>query len=106
VGNIKFTDANPGKLYIQGNAKRDAMSEEKTEQTKAEAQVSVKEWKVGEMGFSNRLSTPDEGINYVPHKTSGLQSAADMWIDRDRMLEGLHTKKSVDELLQRTKFFE
>jgi len=82
------------------------MSEEKTEQTKSEAQASLKEWKIGEMGFSDRLSIPDEGINYVPHKTSGLQSAADMWIDRDRMLEGLHTKKSVDDLLQRTKFFE
>ena len=82
------------------------MSEEKTGQTKTEAQASVKEWKIGEMGFPDRLAAPDEGINYIPHKTSGLQSAADMWIDRDRMLEGLHTKKSVDDLLQRTKFFE
>ncbi|SDW79835.1 hypothetical protein [Methanohalophilus halophilus] len=82
------------------------MSEEKTEQTKTEAQASVKEWKIGEMGFSDRLATPDEGISYIPHKTSGLQSAADMWIDRDRMLEGLQTKKSVEDLLQRTKFFK
>ncbi len=40
---------------------------------------------------------PMEGIHYQPLKTTGLQSASDMWIDRDRMIEGLHRKEVVED---------
>ncbi len=32
-------------------------------------------------------------IEYVPHKAQGLQSASDMWIDKNRIFEGLPNKK-------------
>ncbi len=31
-------------------------------------------------------------IKYPEHKKEGLQSAADMWIDRDRLFEGVSKK--------------
>ncbi|WP_407356182.1 hypothetical protein [Methanolobus sp. WCC5] len=34
-------------------------------------------------------STPGFEIAYVPHKTQGLQSASDMWIDKGRLYEGI-----------------
>ncbi|MDG6244119.1 MAG: hypothetical protein QCH31_06965 [Methanolobus sp.] len=32
---------------------------------------------------------PGFEIAYMPHKTQGLQSASDMWIDKGRLYEGI-----------------
>ncbi|MGM0770099.1 MAG: hypothetical protein ACQESU_00570 [Halobacteriota archaeon] len=41
-----------------------------------------------------------DGIEFMPHKTEGLQSPADMWIDRARMTENLHKKAVVEKILK------
>ncbi|WP_440953551.1 hypothetical protein [Methanococcoides sp. FTZ1] len=41
-----------------------------------------------------------DGIEFMPHKTAGLQSPADMWIDRGRMTENLHHKAVVEKILK------
>lgn len=62
---------------------------------------------VGENGLLKTRELPQfEGIHYVPHKTSGLQSASDMWIDKERMYEGLHVKEPLEELVRRTKILK
>ncbi len=40
--------------------------------------------------------TPGLGIEYNAHKSQGLQSAADMWIDKSKFVENL----SMDEATQ------
>ena len=49
---------------------------------------------------------PMDGIHYQPHKTTGLQSASDMWIDRDRMIEGLHRKEIIEDHLKKGQIFK
>ncbi|WP_300609775.1 hypothetical protein [Methanohalophilus sp.] len=62
---------------------------------------------VGENGLLKTKELPHfEGIHYVPHKTSGLQSASDMWIDKERMYEGLQVKEAIAELIHKTKILK
>jgi hypothetical protein len=62
---------------------------------------------IGENGLLRTMELPQfEGIRYVSHKTAGLQSASDMWIDRDRMYEGLHVKEPLSELVRKTKILK
>ncbi|MEA1985516.1 MAG: hypothetical protein U9N13_07705 [Euryarchaeota archaeon] len=49
---------------------------------------------------------PMDGIHYQPHKTTGLQSASDMWIDRDRMIEGIHRKEVIEDHLKKVQNFK
>ncbi|WMW23194.1 hypothetical protein RE476_05015 [Methanolobus mangrovi] len=38
-------------------------------------------------------TTPGFEIKYVSHKSQGLQSASDMWIDKGRLFDGLSKEK-------------
>ncbi len=40
-------------------------------------------------------------IEYIPHKTQGLQSASDMWIDKSRLFNDLSGKKKNTESIER-----
>ena len=43
--------------------------------------------------------TPGFKIDHPSHKTTGLQSASDMWIDKDRLFEGLsRDEKDIEKL--------
>jgi hypothetical protein len=37
--------------------------------------------------------TPGFKVEYAPHKSQGLQSASDMWIDKSRIFDGLSKEK-------------
>ncbi|WP_094226587.1 hypothetical protein [Methanolobus psychrotolerans] len=39
------------------------------------------------------IATPGFEIEYAPHKSQGLQSASDMWIDKSRLFDGLSKEK-------------
>ncbi|NPE29343.1 hypothetical protein HNV12_15560 [Methanococcoides sp. SA1] len=62
---------------------------------------------VGEMNLglhippslSNELPALD-GIEYMPHKSAGLQSASDMWIDKARMTDSLQNKPVIEKILK------
>jgi hypothetical protein len=41
-----------------------------------------------------------DGIEFMPHKTAGLQSPADMWIDKARISDNLHKKAVVEKILK------
>jgi hypothetical protein len=60
----------------------------------------------GIIGDNGLLKTVEishfEGIRYIPHKSSGLQSASDMWIDMERMYGGLHVKEPLLKLVKET----
>lgn len=43
-------------------------------------------------------ATPGFRIEFAPHKSAGLQSASEMWIDKDRLFEGVRDKKDVDKI--------
>ncbi|MDK2825490.1 MAG: hypothetical protein PWQ63_409 [Methanolobus sp.] len=43
-------------------------------------------------------STPGFKIEFTQHKSAGLQSASDMWIDKDRLFEGVRDQKDIDKL--------
>ncbi len=45
-----------------------------------------------------------EGIQFTPHRTAGLQSAADMWIDKERMMTGIHDKKLLQKIIEGRKY--
>ncbi len=45
-----------------------------------------------------------EGIQFTPHKTAGLQSAADMWIDKERMMPGIQDKKLLQKIFEGHKY--
>lgn len=49
--------------------------------------------------LSNELPALD-GIEYMPHKSAGLQSASDMWIDKARMTDGLQNKPVIEKILK------
>ena len=38
-------------------------------------------------------TTPGFDINYAPHKSQGLQSASDMWIDKSKLVDVLSKEK-------------
>ncbi len=38
-------------------------------------------------------TTPGFDINYAPHKSQGLQSASDMWIDKSKLFDVLSKEK-------------
>ncbi|MBP2030454.1 hypothetical protein J2755_001388 [Methanohalophilus levihalophilus] len=62
---------------------------------------------VGENGLLKSRELPHfEGIHYEPHKTSGLQSASDMWIDKERMYEGLQVKEPIADLVKKAKILK
>ncbi|MBP1910213.1 hypothetical protein [Methanolobus bombayensis] len=42
--------------------------------------------------------TPGFKIEFTPHKSAGLQNASDMWIDKDRLFEGVRDKKDIDKI--------
>jgi hypothetical protein len=43
-------------------------------------------------------STPGFKIEFTQHKSAGLQSASDMWIDKSRLFEGVRDQKDIDKL--------
>ena len=45
---------------------------------------------IGGLSFTGGCDvTPGLGIEYHPHRSQGLQSASDMWIDKSKLTEGL-----------------
>ncbi|WP_340817958.1 hypothetical protein [Methanolobus sp. WCC4] len=44
---------------------------------------------------------PAFGIEYAPHKSQGLQSASDMWIDKSRLFEGISENKRDPESIKK-----
>lgn len=49
--------------------------------------------------------TPGFKIEYPSHKTTGLQNASDMWIDKDRLFEGLSKEEKDIEKLRKLSGF-
>jgi hypothetical protein len=47
------------------------------------------------------ITTPGFGIEYARHKSHGLQSASDMWIDKNRLFDGLSKEKVELESIKR-----
>nr|WP_321498020.1 hypothetical protein [uncultured Methanolobus sp.] len=43
-------------------------------------------------------ATPGFKIEFTQHRSSGLQSASDMWIDKDRLFEGVRDQKEIDKI--------
>jgi hypothetical protein len=43
-------------------------------------------------------SAPGFKIEFTQHKSAGLQSASDMWIDKDRLFEGVRDKKDIEKI--------
>ncbi|MCD4821988.1 MAG: hypothetical protein K8R11_07960 [Methanococcoides sp.] len=82
---------------------------EEKESTAKNPDIKTKEMlhNVGETSFglhtppslSNELPALD-GIEYMPHKSAGLQSASDMWIDKARMTDGLQNKPVIEKILK------
>ncbi|MCD4807126.1 MAG: hypothetical protein K8R13_06065 [Methanococcoides sp.] len=82
---------------------------EEKESTAKNPDIKTKEMlhTVGETSFglhtppslSNELPALD-GIEYMSHKSAGLQSASDMWIDKARMTENLQNKPVIEKILK------
>ena len=43
--------------------------------------------------LTNDANIPPFDIEYVPHRSQGLQSASDMWIDKGRLFAGVPKEK-------------
>ena len=55
----------------------------------------------GLSAIGSHAELPDISIEYAPHKSQGLQSAADMWIDKERLFEGISKDEKTLEIVKK-----
>lgn len=77
-------------LHMTENKTEEQMLAEEKERVKTESRLLQETLK---SPFMNEVGSPAFNIEYAPHKTQGLQSASDMWIDKGRLFDGISPEK-------------
>ena len=83
------------------NNSEEKLSMEESEKKNAESEMLQKQFKSPSLSEAP-FNAFD--IQYIPHKTQGLQSASDMWIDKGRLMDGLsHENVDLEKIKRLTR---